>query len=125
MLWGSYPMTQIYQHKEDGRRGDETLSRKLGIRGTFYFVGIVFSAVTGAFAWYFATHMGISWSLAFVAAMFPVVLYFSFWFLKVYRNEGMADYRHTMLLNLISATCLNLFFISLFVIHTNYYNLLF
>ena len=26
LLFGSYPMTQVYQHKEDGRRGDKTLS---------------------------------------------------------------------------------------------------
>ena len=38
MLWANYPMTQIYQHEEDEKHGDVTLSRKLGIRGTFYFV---------------------------------------------------------------------------------------
>jgi len=125
MLWGSYPMTQIYQHEEDGKRGDETISRMLGIRGTFYFVGIVFTAVTGAFAWYFGTFMTTSWSLAFAGAMLPVVGYFSYWFLRVYRQETMADYSHTMWLNFISATCLNAFFLSLFVIRSNYYNLLF
>ncbi|MEM9390480.1 MAG: UbiA family prenyltransferase, partial [Bacteroidota bacterium] len=26
ILWGSYPMTQIYQHEEDSKRGDITLS---------------------------------------------------------------------------------------------------
>jgi 1,4-dihydroxy-2-naphthoate octaprenyltransferase len=122
MLWGSYPMTQIYQHNEDGRRGDETLSRRLGIRGTFYFVGIVFSAVTVGFVWYFATHTGVNWSWGFVCAMVPVVIYFSYWFLRAYRNEAMADYTHTMRLNFISATCLNLFFISLFIIHSHFYN---
>jgi len=125
MLWGSYPMTQIYQHEEDGKRGDETLSRKLGIRGTFYFVGIVFSGVTAAFAIYFALFVNISWSLVFACAMLPVVLYFTYWFFQVYKNDVEADYNHTMRLNFISATCLNLFFIALFMISTNYYTLLF
>ena len=33
-FWRAYPMTQIFQHEED-KRGDETLSLKLGIKGTF------------------------------------------------------------------------------------------
>ncbi|MGB3075605.1 MAG: UbiA family prenyltransferase, partial [Chitinophagales bacterium] len=41
-LLGSYPMTQIYQHEEDAKHGDVTLSRMLGIHGTFVFTGIVF-----------------------------------------------------------------------------------
>lgn len=125
MLWGSYPMTQIYQHEEDGKRGDHTLSRMLGIQGTFYFVGIVFTAVTGAFAWYFATYIGIDWAFAFAAAMLPVVVYFFYWFALARKSASSVDYGHTMWLNFISATCLNAFFISLFVIHTGYYNLLF
>lgn len=125
MLWGSYPMTQVYQHEEDGKRGDETISRMLGIRGTFYFVGIVFSAVTLAFAGYFIYFMSIDWALAFAGAMLPVVVYFTYWFLQVYKRESMANYSHTMWLNFISATCLNVFFLSLFVIRSSYYNLLF
>src|SRR5206468_3862777 len=39
-LCGSYPLTQVYQHKEDRKRGDETLSLKLGLRGTFLFSAI-------------------------------------------------------------------------------------
>lgn len=125
MLWGSYPMTQIYQHEEDGKRGDETMSRMLGIRGTFYFVAIVFSVVTGAFAWYFAAYHGMRWAFAFATAMLPVVMYFFYWFSLAYRHESVVDYRHTMWLNFISATCLNVFFIALFIIDTGYYNMLF
>jgi 1,4-dihydroxy-2-naphthoate octaprenyltransferase len=124
MLWGSYPMTQVYQHDEDGKRGDETFSRMLGIRGTFYFVGIVFSLVTAAFMWYFMAYFSVAWAFAFAAAMLPVVAFFFYWFLRVRGDESVADYSHTMLLNLISATCLNVFFISLFLIYTNFYQML-
>ena len=36
MLLGSYPMTQVFQHEEDAKRGDLTLSRILGIKGLFF-----------------------------------------------------------------------------------------
>ena len=39
-LCGSYPLTQVYQHEEDARRGDRTLSLRLGIRGTFVFAAV-------------------------------------------------------------------------------------
>ncbi len=39
VLWANYPMTQIYQHDEDFKRGDITLSYRLGIKGTFVFTG--------------------------------------------------------------------------------------
>ncbi|SHI00442.1 1,4-dihydroxy-2-naphthoate octaprenyltransferase [Chryseolinea serpens] len=113
MLWGNYPMTQIYQHDEDGRRGDKTLSLLLGIRGTFYFVGAVFGMVTLAFVVYFNAYFSSRQAIAFLIALSPVVLYFLYWFAQAYRDETKADYQHTMWLNFISATCLNAFFLYL------------
>ncbi|RZK46863.1 MAG: prenyltransferase, partial [Hymenobacter sp.] len=53
-LCGSYPLTQIYQHQEDARRGDRTLSLRLGIRGTFGFAagGLLAGALTMAGAYW-------------------------------------------------------------------------
>ncbi len=113
MLWGNYPMTQIYQHDEDGRRGDKTLSLLLGIRGTFYFVGAVFGMVTLAFVVYFNAYFSSHQAIAFLIALSPVVFYFLYWFAQAYRDETKADYQHTMWLNFISATCLNAFFLYL------------
>lgn len=123
MLWANYPMTQIYQHEEDGKRGDETLSRMLGIRGTFYFVGAVFSLVTLGFVLYFNAFFSASYSLIFVMVLLPVILYFLFWFILTYKDEKNADYKHTMWLNFISATCLNAFFIYVFLYANNYIQL--
>lgn len=120
MLWANYPMTQIYQHEEDGKRGDETFSRMLGIRGTFYFVAAVFGIATLGFVLYFNTFFSTKYSLIFVTALFPVVLYFFYWFSKAYKDETKADYKHTMWLNFISATCLNIFFIYLFLYAKNF-----
>ncbi len=116
LLWGSYPMTQVYQHKEDGRRGDETLSRKLGILGTFYFTAICFSAATGGFFWYFLTTYGQLEALVFVAAMGPVLVFFLWWYFKVRQDLSQANFRYTMRLNLYSALCLNLFFAWLWIV---------
>ncbi|WP_242478920.1 UbiA family prenyltransferase [Hymenobacter lapidiphilus] len=50
-LAGSYPLTQVYQHAEDARRGDRTLSLRLGIRGTFVFAGLALATGAGLLAY--------------------------------------------------------------------------
>ena len=52
LLLGSYPMTQVYQHREDARRGDVTFSRLLGIRGTFIWAALMFIVGMGGFVFY-------------------------------------------------------------------------
>lgn len=111
LLLGSYPMTQIYQHKEDLDRGDITISLKLGILGTFYFTGVFFFGSSLGFIYYFKETYSLETSLLFMTLMFPIVGYFLFWFLKVRKNYCQADFRHTMRLNLLSALMLNLFFL--------------
>ncbi len=115
MLWANYPMTQIYQHEEDANRGDMTFSRMLGILGTFYFVGTTFSIVMIGFVLYFLSFYNGNYALIFLVALFPVATYFVVWFIRAYKDESKADYSHTMWLNFISATCLNAFFIYLFL----------
>lgn len=115
MLWGNYPMTQVYQHEEDAKRGDQTLSLKLGIRGTFIFTAIVFSVAVIGFTFYFIEFFEMKYAYAFMLALFPVLGYFLFWFLKVLKDESQASFGYAMGLNFISATCLNAFFIYFFL----------
>jgi 1,4-dihydroxy-2-naphthoate octaprenyltransferase len=115
MLWGNYPMTQVYQHEEDAKRGDHTLSLKLGIRGTFVFTAVVFSVAVAGFVFYFIEFFEVKYAYAFVLALFPVLAYFLFWFLKVWKDESKANYTYAMRLNFVSATCLNVFFIYFFL----------
>jgi 1,4-dihydroxy-2-naphthoate octaprenyltransferase len=119
MLWASYPMTQIYQHGEDGRRGDMTLSRKLGIRGTFYFVAAVFSIVAICFTSYFTIFYDVTLAIGYLIALLPVIGFFGYWFIKTMRSVQFADYTHTMWLNFISATTLNAFFIYMWRLVSN------
>ncbi len=115
MLWASYPLTQVYQHEQDAKSGDHTISMKLGIRGTFYFCATVFALAAIAFFSYFAAYHNIKYSWAFIAILSPVVLYFLIWLLRVFKDEAKANYRGTMWMNHVSATCLNIFFIYFFL----------
>jgi len=115
MLWANYPMTQVYQHEEDARHGDQTLSMMLGIRGTFYFAGIFLALAAAGFIWFFKTYYDMKYAWSFLLWMSPVVAYFSYWFLKIMRDPKEANFRHTMWLNFISATCLIMFFVRFFL----------
>jgi 1,4-dihydroxy-2-naphthoate octaprenyltransferase len=111
MLFGSYPMTQVYQHEEDSKRGDKTMSLLLGIRGTFIYTISIFGLATAGFVYFYYTYFSTLSAIAFLIALSPVLLFFFSWFLKVLKNEREANFKNTMRLNMISAVCLNVFYI--------------
>lgn len=111
MLWGFCPVTQTYQHKEDVKRGDYTLSYKLGVRGTFYFTAILLLLTGIGFIWYYQQFYTWRHAVIFTIFLLPVLFYFGYWYRRVYKDEKEADFRSAMRLNLISGICLNLFFI--------------
>jgi 4-hydroxybenzoate polyprenyltransferase len=115
MLWANYPMTQVYQHEEDAKHGDMTISRMLGIRGTFYFAGLFFAVTSVVFIFFFNEFFYLRYGLIFLGALSPVVIYFTWWFLHVMKDEAQADFRHTMRLNFLSSTCLIIFFVYFFL----------
>ncbi len=113
LLWGSYPMTQVYQQEEDGLRGDRTLSIMLGIRGTFYFSAGLFGLANVGFIYFFWSNFG--WSLAVIFQIFllPILIYFFWWLARVLKDPSQANFDNTMRLNFISACSLNSFFLGL------------
>ncbi len=116
MLWGNYPLTQVYQHREDSRRGDRTLSVVLGIKGTFLFSAVLFALTGAAFAWYFLDRNQQTVLWVYLAAMMPIVLFFLIWFRFVISNpEKYASYSWAMGMNVISASALNAFFVYYFL----------
>jgi 1,4-dihydroxy-2-naphthoate octaprenyltransferase len=114
LLIGSYPMTQIYQHEEDAERNDMTISRMLGINGTFIFTALVFTLASGGYFWFFHTFYGLAPALAFQLFMIPVLVYFLWWFSRAYTDPSEANFRNTMRLNLLSSVCMNVFFVLLY-----------
>ncbi|MFZ9046025.1 MAG: UbiA family prenyltransferase [Cyclobacteriaceae bacterium] len=110
LLLGSYPMTQVYQHEEDAERGDRTISLKLGILGTFHFTAILFFFSSIGYMWFFRRYYALTHVFLFLAFLTPVLLFFGYWYLQVRKDRTAADFERTMKLNVISSTCLNLFF---------------
>jgi len=111
MLWAIYPVTQVYQHDEDRKRGDNTMSMLLGIRGTFVFTALVFTLAFGLFFLYFPE----SDFILLLLFNLPTLAYFSWWFLKVLKDANQANFRHVMWLNLLASFCLNGFYIWLYM----------
>jgi 4-hydroxybenzoate polyprenyltransferase len=110
-LCGSYPLTQIYQHEEDKRRGDITLSLLLGVQGTYLFAAISLMTGTGILIWlYFINgqHYNI-W--VFLVCSSPVLYFFSNWVLKVQHNKKAVSYENTMRMNKVSSICISTAFI--------------
>jgi 1,4-dihydroxy-2-naphthoate octaprenyltransferase len=118
MLLGTYPMTQVYQHEEDSRRGDRTISLLLGVKGTFLFVLIIFVIASSCYLWYFKSFYEWSYGIHFLAWLSPVVIFFLVWFFSVLKNPVKANFANTMWLNFLSALCLNGFFIWFFLENT-------
>jgi 1,4-dihydroxy-2-naphthoate octaprenyltransferase len=110
LIGGVYPLTQIYQHDEDRKNGDTTLSILLGYRGTFVFTAILFTAATALMFLFLpkATFIVIQ------ACMLPVVSYFFYWVKITWNNTQHADFKHTMRMNTLASLLLNLCFMLLF-----------
>jgi len=110
-LCGSYPLTQVYQHQEDARRGDRTLSLRLGIRGTFVFAGAALGTGAAGLVAVYALRNEWSYALLFLAATTPVVVLFGRWVWQVWHDAAAADFDHTMRMNQVSSLCLSAAFI--------------
>jgi len=111
-LCGSYPLTQIYQHEEDARRGDRTLSLRLGVRGTFVFaaVGLLAGAATLGLAYWLRGELRAL--LIFLAATGPVLALFSRWVWLAWPDPTHATHTWTMRMNMVSSVCLSAAFLA-------------
>jgi 1,4-dihydroxy-2-naphthoate polyprenyltransferase len=115
-----YPLTQIYQHKADKLDGVTSLSYKLGYNGTFIFSGILFAIAFVLLYNYFTLKQQPVALFLFVVLMLPVLIYLPLWFAKVRKNTDNANFENTMAMNLLTSTCMNLYFLVL--IFNNYFN---
>jgi len=115
LISGFYPLTQIYQHKQDLDDGVLTISYKLGYTGTFIFCAIVYAIAWTFMAQFFIGRKETSKFLVISIFFIPVIVYFTGWFLAVYRNKEAANFRNTMKMNWIAASCTNAVFILLLI----------
>jgi 1,4-dihydroxy-2-naphthoate polyprenyltransferase len=115
LVGGFYPLTQIYQHKQDFEDGVSTISYKLGYIGTFIFCALVY-----ILAWIFMAQFFIGKKqgnqLLIIGIFFiPVIVYFIRWFVLVYKNSKEANFKNTMKMNWLAATCTNISFMILLI----------
>ena len=115
-LLAIYPITQVYQHAEDARRGDLTMSRILGIRGTFINAAVWLGLSGLGFLLFFENKLHF---VVLAAFLLPLLAFFSVWMWRVWQNETAADFRSTMRMSALASVCLNAFFgILYFLNHT-------
>ena len=111
-----YPLTQIYQHKQDAVSKIKTISMMLGYKGTFLLAFIMsFSALIVA-AYYFASNLELDRFLVLLACMFPSAIFLFGWYIKVKKNTSAANYKNSMKMNWIAATGSNLAFIIILIL---------
>lgn len=115
LVGGFYPLTQIYQHKQDLQDGVSTISYRLGYTGTFIFCAVVY-----LLAWIFMAQFFIGKKqgiqLLMIGIFFiPVLVYFIRWFVRVQKNNKEASFKNTMKMNWLAATCTNISFLILLI----------
>lgn len=110
---GAYPLTQIYQHKEDLKDGVLSLSYKLGYKGTFIFTAVMFGVCNVFYYLYFVSINRVELFYTVQLFFVPIIVYFVYWFLRVLKNAEAANFKNTMRMNLIAAICMNTCFVVL------------
>jgi hypothetical protein len=111
-ILGFYPLTQVYQHEEDLKRGDRTISIIMGISGTFFlsFTLLSISLIMLGIYIYFAFTPDLTY--LYVSLLIPGVIYFIYWWRLVSMDKKQASFDHCFRLSFIAASGLNIFCIA-------------
>jgi 1,4-dihydroxy-2-naphthoate octaprenyltransferase len=115
LVGGFYPLTQIYQHKQDIEDGVSTISYKLGYKGTFIFCSLVYLLAWVFMAQFFIQKRQGNQLLVVGIFFIPVIVYFIRWFVRVSKSYEAANFRNTMKMNWLAATCTNISFLILLI----------
>lgn len=115
LIGALYPLTQVYQHKADEQDGVTTISMLLGKRGSFVFSMLLFLLATMLF--YIMFQEQPNFFYLYLLILLPVVLFFLYWMKKVWVNGDAADFRHSLLMNILCTLCTTAFFITLIVLN--------
>ena len=116
LIGGFYPLTQIYQHKQDRLDGVVSLSSMLGYKGTFFFTAIIYLLAMSCLGFYLVSNLEQSNFLIIQIFFLPILVYFLWWFNKVRLNTDAADFKNTMRMNLLASFFSNCAFITLLIL---------
>ncbi|MBL8026640.1 MAG: UbiA prenyltransferase family protein [Fibrobacteres bacterium] len=106
---GMFPITQVYQHEEDRKRGDTTISLLLGVKYTFVIAAVFMTLSISIYFYFFWKYYNIQSALLFTVINLPAALYTGLWFGKVLTGSVKADYSHTMRVCTIASTGIVIF----------------
>ena len=116
LIGALYPLTQIYQHAEDKRDGVVTISAAFGKRGTFVLSIVLFVLAAGLLLSWFRSRNELNLFYIFLLVTLPVVSFFLYWMIKVYRDERAADFAHSLRMNVIATFCTAGYFATLIIL---------
>ena len=117
LIGGFYPLTQIYQHKQDKEDGVTTISSLLGYRKTFVFCAVVYSVAMLFVGYTFFSSLMIKEFFILAIFFLPILVYFLWWAVKVWKSESFADFKHTMQMNVLASICTNAAFITILIMN--------
>jgi 1,4-dihydroxy-2-naphthoate octaprenyltransferase len=110
LIGATYPITQVYQHDEDRKRGDVTLSLVLGVKGSFLFSAVMF-IISGILLWtYWQRLEMINNFWLFLILVLPAILFFCSWFLKVLKDPSEANFKNMSRMTLLSGGMMVVYF---------------
>ncbi|MES1217147.1 MAG: UbiA family prenyltransferase [Bacteroidota bacterium] len=115
LIGGYYPLTQVYQHEEDLKDGVKTISYLLGKKGTFVFCGIVFTTATISMFLTFQQQNNLRDFWLFIVCMLPMVWFFSKWALQVWKNEQAANFKNSLIMNVLASACTSICFLIILI----------
>ena len=115
LIGGFYPLTQVYQHRQDLDDGVKTISYILGYTGTFIFCAIVYALAWIVMAQFFIQQKAGDKLLVVSIFFVPVIVYFFWWFARVRKDTGAASFSNTMRMNWLAACCTNTAFLILLI----------
>ncbi|HUH33972.1 MAG TPA: UbiA family prenyltransferase [Daejeonella sp.] len=110
LIGATYPLTQVYQHDEDGKRGDKTLSIILGIKGSFVFSAMLFGVATILLYLYWVNLGELLNFWLFLPFAFPVMAVFINWTREVWQDEREANYKNMSKMTLVSGSMMLFYF---------------
>jgi 1,4-dihydroxy-2-naphthoate polyprenyltransferase len=111
LIGGFYPLTQVYQHKADQEDGVQSISMRLGYRGTFIFCAVIFSLAMGCMGLHYYQTDQLNQFLLLTTLLLPVLVYFMKWAIQVWRDLSAANFNNTMRMNVVASVCTSIAFI--------------
>ena len=116
LIGASYPLTQVYQHEEDAKRGDTTLSMILGVKGTFIFAAALFVLATALMFVYWDRADQLENFWLFLGFIVPVLAVFLKWVIRLQRDKSEANFRNMSKMTWVSGVAMLGYFLVLLVV---------